>query len=203
MLIQKYKGFPEGFTCHHPSLRYECDLMPLGSSALSKEYIYIVPTWGNQMLKIEKATGIISKWDAPFSASHDTENGYLHTWGVGGFVWRDLECKSPDMEFIHLPTRKLYHVNIEDYTWEEIPVSFDRVSKAEMEIGYDRMSRWFLYGCKENAFNSLKDLLDGTIHGKQFDRERQLAEYSGIAANIDGTAGEKIYDFAVQQMAID
>lgn len=199
--IQKYSGFPEGFTCHHPVLGYECDIMPLGSTAFTDDYLYIVPAWGNQFLKFNKRTGDISKWDAPFSASHEAANGYLYTWGIGGFIWRDYECKSKDMEFIHLPTRKLYYVNVENDNWEEVPVSFDDESKAQMEIGYDRMSVWFLYGCRENAFNSLKDLLDGTIHGKQFDREKQLAEYSDIAANIDGTAGEKIYDFVMRQMA--
>ena len=33
--------------------------------------------------------------------------------------------------------------------------SFNKESKFQMEIGYDRMSAWFLYGCMENAFNSL------------------------------------------------
>jgi hypothetical protein len=55
----------------------------------------------------------------------------------------------------------------------------------------------------ETAFNSLQDLLDGTIHGKPFNRERQLKEYSSIAANNDGTAGEKIYDFAMKQMTMN
>ena len=101
---------------------------------------------------------------------------------------------------MYYPTRKLYRVNLDDDTWEEIPVTFDAESKKRMAIGYDRMSAWFLYGCMENAFNSLQDLLDGNIHGKQFDRDLQLAAYSSIAANNDGTAGEKIYDFVMERM---
>ena len=91
-------------------------------------------------------------------------------------------------------------MNLEEDIWEEIPISFDEESKSQMQIGYDRMSAWFLYGCMENAFNSLQDLLNDTIHGKPFDREQQLAAYSSIAANIDGTAGEKIYKFVMEQI---
>ena len=201
--VKKYCGFPEGFTCHHPDLHYQCDIMPIGSTAYTKDYLYIVPMWGNQFIKLNKATGEISRWDAPFEASNETTNGYLRTWGVGGFIWGGLECNSSDLEFIHLPTRKMYHVNLDDNIWEEIPLSFDKESLQHMEIGYDRMSKWFLYGCIENAFNSLKDLLDGNIHGKPFNREKQLKEYSDIAANNDGTAGEKIYDFAMKQMTMN
>lgn len=199
--IEKYCGFPEGFTCYHPGLGYECDIMPLGSTAFTDDYLYIVPSWGNQLLKLDKKTGEISQWEAPFSASHEAANGYLHTWGVGGFVWADPKCIKKEMKFIHLPTRKLYHVDIENNTWEEVLVTFDEESKLQMEIGFARMSKWFLYGCSENAFNSLMDLLDGTIHGKQFSHEYQLKAFSDIAANNDGTAGEKIYNYAMKRMA--
>ena len=71
-----------------------------------------------------------------------------------------------------------------------------------MAIGFDRMSKWFLYGCHENAFNSLKDLLDGNIHGKSFAKEKQLKAYEDIAVNNDGTAGEKIFAYAKQRLGI-
>lgn len=198
--IEKYCGFPEGFTCYHPGVHYECDLLPLGSTAYNKDYLYIVPNWGNQFLKLNKATGEITKWDVPFEASPQADNGYLYTWGIGGFIWESFECNSKDLKFVYWPTRKLYRVNLDDDIWDEVPVTFDDESKKQMAIGYDRMSAWFLYGCMENAFNSLQDLLDGNIHGKEFDRELQLKAYSSIAANNDGTAGEKIYGFVMERM---
>ena len=200
--LEKYSGFPEGFTCYHPGAHYECDLLPLGFSAYNKDYLYIVPRWGNQFLKLNKATGEIVKWDTNFSPSPKTANGYLYTWAIGCFIWGGLKCDSRDLKFVYWPTRKLYHVNLDDDIWEEIPISFDDESKYQMQIGYDRMSTWFLYGCMENAFNSLKDLLNDTIHGKQFDREQQLAAYSSIAANIDGTAGGKIYKFVMERARV-
>lgn len=199
--VKKYRGFPEGFTCHHPILHYKCELMPLGSTLCSSEYLYIAPFWGNRFLKLNKANGEISKWDVPFRASNETDNGYLYTALVGMFFHGRADS-SRDFKFAYMPERKLYHVNPENNIWEEIPITFDKDSLRHLEVGYDRMSVWFLYGCMETAFNSLQDLLDGTIHGKPFNRERQLKEYSSIAANNDGTAGEKIYDFVMEQMKV-
>lgn len=199
--VKKYCGFPEGFTCHHPILHYKCELMPLGSTLCTSEYLYIAPFWGNRFLKLNKANGEISKWDVPFRASNETDNGYLYTALVGMFFHGRADS-SRDFKFAYIPDRKLYNINLKNNIWEEIPITFDKDSLRHLEVGYDRMSVWFLYGCMETAFNSLQDLLDGTIHGKPFNRERQLKEYSSIAANNDGTAGEKIYDFVMEQMKV-
>ena len=56
-------------------------------------------------------------------------------------------------------------------------------------------SEWLQYCLKENAFNSLKDLLDDNIAGKQFDRERQLTAFSKVNADTDGTCGVNVYNF--------
>ena len=199
--IKKYHGFPNGFTCHHPILHYECELMPLGSTAITDDYLYIAPSWGNKFLRLNKETGEISEWKVPVRGSNETDNGYLYTSLVGVFFQCGAD-HSRDFKFAYMPERKLYHVNPENNIWEEIPITFDKESLRHLETGYDRMSVWFLYGCMETAFNSLQDLLDGTIHGKPFNRERQLKEYSSIAANNDGTAGEKIYDFVMEQMKV-
>ena len=53
---------------------------------------------------------------------------------------------------------------------------------------------------EENAFNTLSDFLNGNITGNAFDRERQIKAYSEIAANNDGTSGEKIYRFVSDKL---
>ena len=56
-------------------------------------------------------------------------------------------------------------------------------------------SEWMQYCLIENAFNSLKNLLDGDITGNLFDKERQLKAYARINANTDGTCGRDVYEF--------
>ena len=58
------------------------------------------------------------------------------------------------------------------------------------------------YACDESAYNSLEDLLDGNISGSSFDRERQLWAYEKIAANNDGTCGEKVHAFVCKSLGL-
>ena len=201
--VQKYEGFPEGFTCYHPGMHYECDLLPLAAAAFSSDTVYLVPNWGNMFLQIDKVSGKISEWENAFRPSPEAANGYLYTWGIGWFLWQGWDQITKSLpKFLYAPTRTLYQVDWQQENWEEIPICFDDDSKECMAIGFDRMSKWFLYGCRENAFNSLKDLLDGNINGKAYDKEKQLKAYADIAVNNDGTAGEKIYAYVRQQVRI-
>ena len=62
------------------------------------------------------------------------------------------------------------------------------------------MSEWFQYGCNEDAFNSLPAFLAGKIKGALPDSERQIRAFTKIAANADGTSGEKIYRFVQEKL---
>ena len=52
----------------------------------------------------------------------------------------------------------------------------------------------------KNAFYSLEDFLDGKEIGAPFDKERQMRAFGEIAANHDGTCGEKIYEFMRKEL---
>ena len=80
-------------------------------------------------------------------------------------------------------------------TYEEIPIEFDLEEVRRHEPGFREDSQWLMYACQENAFNSLTNFLDGRITGDPFDKERQIQAFSAIAANPDGSSGEKIYQF--------
>ena len=69
-----------------------------------------------------------------------------------------------------------------------------------MEKGFDRFSPWLRYGCPEDAFNTLEDFLSGRIQGGKFDYAENLTAFGEVAANNDGSAGEKIHLFACEQL---
>ena len=83
---------------------------------------------------------------------------------------------------------------------KEIEIDFQLEQLEEHEPGFCEVSDWLSYACEENAFNSLSDFLDGTITGNRFDKERQIRAYEQIAANSDGTSGEKIYQFVREKL---
>jgi hypothetical protein len=61
--------------------------------------------------------------------------------------------------------------------------------------GFEVFSEWQPYAMQEDVFNSLPDFLDGKIYGRAHDRQEQLRSYGKIAANYDGTCGEKVHRF--------
>ena len=66
--------------------------------------------------------------------------------------------------------------------------------------GFTEISEQLRYGCMEDVFNSLPGLLSGKIRGAQHDVKRQKMAYNAIAANNDGTAGQKIYDYVMSKI---
>lgn len=91
--------------------------------------------------------------------------------------------------------RKLYEIDLSKGESREIPIVYDKEQLKKHEPGFCENSKWLQYVCMENAFNSLRNFLDGKIAGAHFDREKQIEAYGAITANHDGTCGEKIHRF--------
>lgn len=91
--------------------------------------------------------------------------------------------------------RKLYDIDLESGAYREISICFQMEELQAHVAGFWEGSDWMQYACEENAFHSLENLLDGNLSGNAFDRERQLRAYEKIAANNDGTCGEKVHRF--------
>ena len=66
-------------------------------------------------------------------------------------------------------------------------------------FGFDKLSEYLPYGCQENVYHTLKDLLDETLPGKPFNKEIQLQSYERLNACMEGDSGEKIYKFIKQK----
>lgn len=204
--VQEY-NFPEGFRCQHPTRGYVCDIRPFSNGIFKDDNtILLAPLWGNMFVKLHIDTGVMEEWKTPFKVTPEGKNEYYFAGATGFFITEpDTETWLPkEYQFYYTPTRTRYRFDI--HTEEFTPLEQDAViDEAEMRKhvpGFCEMSEYDAYGCWEDAFNSLKDFIDGNISGEQFDRERQLAAYSKIAANPDGTTGEKIYQFVQEKLAM-
>ena len=192
---REYSDVPEGFKCKNRPHGYECEDIPFGHVAFDKNFIIFPPYWGNMFLRLDRNTGTFEEWKPPFDVTEDGKNGYFVSGNIGAFVRRTDTLGEGTYRFFLTPDRKLYDVNVETGRYEEIDIVFDWEELREHESGFDNISEWLQYACLENAFNSLEDFLDGDISGKLFDRKRQIQTYEEIAANNDGTSGEKIHRF--------
>lgn len=190
-----YAEYPKKLQCKDPVHGYECEERPFYSAAFYGDYVYFSPWWADVFIKLDKRTGRLEEWKPPFKQPDTWKNGYFLSGGKGYF---DCAMKSTDGKiypFYSVYDRKIYLVNLESGEAEEVHQEFDIDELSEHEPGFQEYSEWIQYACQENAFNSLKDFLDGKITGNLFDREREVSAFEQIAANNDGTSGEKIYSF--------
>ena len=163
-----------------------------------KNNMVLSPGLGNMFLTLNKDTGQFEEWKPPFEVSYEEKNGYFPFWSAGSFIRRTDALGEWTYRYYDAEARKLYDVNLDNGTYKEIKIKFDKEEMTRHASGFDRTSEWMAYSCSEDAFNSLPDLLDGNITGKPFDRERQMEAYGAIVRNNDGTCGKKIYWFAAE-----
>lgn len=197
--LREYNDVPEDFKSIRWPYEYECREMPFGNMAFSKEdgrdNIIISPCWGNMYLSLNRETGRMEKWNPPLPFKNRGRNGYFAAGGMGGFVITYPQRGKADCRIWYGPERKLYDINIDTKAYKEVEIEFDYQELREHEPGFMEESEWLQYCLGENAFNSLKDLLDDNITGMPFDRERQLKAFSKINANAEGTCGRNVYNF--------
>ncbi len=202
--IREYSDVPQDFKSIKWPYELECDERPFGKIAFSQEglseNIIISPCWGNMYLSLDRKTGRMEEWNPPLQFKSRGKNGYFATGGMGGFAITYPQMGKADCRIWYVPERKLYDINIDTKKYKEVAIEFDYTELKEQESGFMEESEWMQYCLNENAFNSLKDFLDGNITGNQFDRERQIRAFSKVNAYTDGTCGENVYRFVREKI---
>lgn len=199
--VKEYTEWPEGFTCFHPVREYECEGFPFSSVVFHKNYAYFSPNWGNMYVRLDLDSGEAIQWIPPVCMPDDAINGYYGKWTRSYFMLKIKDFSNPmDIEgaecwLFSLYDKRLYKLDFETNGYEEIKLEFDVDELRDHEPGFKESSQWLIYACCESSFNSLPDFLDGNITGNAFDKDRQIRGFSQIAANPDGSSGEKIYQF--------
>lgn len=188
----------EGMKSIHRRYKTECNQRIFGSMAFMDDEIIFSPTWGNKFVKLNPNTGETEEWESPFDTSAEDISPYIPNWGIGYFV-RDIG--NPEKyQFMLMPERKLYDIDLHTREIREAEMQFDREDVYRHANGYGKESQWLQYCCTENVFNSIEDELNGTIHGESFDRQRQIQEYAQINASPDGDCGEKVYRYVTKSL---
>lgn len=171
----------------------ECTSKYFSSLAITEDAVYAAPLWGNMFVKLNIKSGMTERWDNPFDLTLVKQEGYSPSFGVGCF--RKCYEDNNNYCFIFEPMRRAYDIDWNTGTVVEIEETFRYEEVCAHAPGFAKESQWMQYCCKENAFHTLKDFLDGTLPGKPFDRDVQLAEFQKINASVDGKCGEKVIEY--------
>ena len=194
---KEYDGMPEGFKCLQRPMGFECMNRPFGRAASYGDYVVLPPCWGNMFVRINKNSGEIKEWDALADLCVQPKNNYYTSGMTAAFV-RQIE--GAEYMLYHDPMRKIFKVNIETGECQEIEMLYDLQEMLKHADGFSETTEWLQYSCLENVFQTLPQLLDGKLPGESQDSERQKRAYSLVAANGDGSAGEKIYQYIKTKM---
>ncbi len=193
--IREYDKVPYELECTHMIQGYSCSQTPFSAPALCGDYMYLPPQWANMYIRLNKKTGEMEEWKPPMEMPEECDKGYFPSGGKSYFTHPAGEHGENEYHLFSIYNRKLYRLDLDTEEYREVPIEFDRNELEEHEPGFMENSEWLQYACEENAFNTLSDFLDGNMKGHAFDRERQIRAYSKIAANNDGTCGEKTHQF--------
>lgn len=170
------------------------------SSGVSYEKKLLLATrFGKKFMQLDVKTGRGREWEPIFSIEKQGNNNCvldtsyrLYQKKYGSCVGK---CRCKDYG-----NNKEYDFDLKKNTAVEIKVQFDINELSKYSYGFCNLSDNERYCCKEDAINSLLDLINGTISGAKFDKTKEFKSYSEIAANMDGTCGEKIYDFVCDKV---
>ncbi len=196
--IREYNNLPKGFQCQNLVHGLMCEERPFSSGFCNEEELFLAPYWGNMFVRLNKKTGYMQEWKTQFDISSIKKDSEFNFKRIGIF---EHTPDKKEIYFFCVPNIQWYVFNLENGTFDKIDINFDVNELKEHEAdGFSKSSEWSSYGCSENVFQSLKDLLDGTLPGKPFSREAQLAAYERLNASADGTAGEKIYQFVKEKL---
>lgn len=196
--IREYNLAVDGIEAINRRYKIKDNKYIFGSMAFIDDEIIFSPNWGNKFVKLNPDTGTVQEWISPFDTSAKDISQYRGNWGIGYFV-RDIADLNR-YGFVYVPQRKIYDIDLHTKEIKEVYQSFDEKDIYDHADGYGKSSQWMQYCCWESCFNSLKDELDGNIHGDAFDRELQINEYARINASPNGDSGEKIYRYVTERL---
>lgn len=199
--VREYDGYPAGFKCVNPLHQFECESRPFSYAYAYGDAILFAPYWANMFIRIDRKTGVVTRWEPPFPTVDQAKNGYYFAAANYTFVVPLCPKKreaSSCLIYSYLE-RLFYQVNLATREYRKIVPTFDVAVLKAHEPGFARCSEWMQYACNENAFNSLTDFLDGRISGEPFAREKQLTAFGEIVANLDGTCGAKLHQLLMER----
>ena len=198
--IREYSDYPDQLACAHIVHGYECMEIPFSVPAFCGDYVYFPPQWANMFIRLNKVTGEMTEWKPPFEVPEEKKNGYYPSWAKAYFFRPSGNYGENEYLLFSVFDRKLFLINMETEEYKEIPVEFDIQELKGHEPGFKENSEWLQYACEENVFNTLNDFLDGNITGNAFDKAEQIQAFGKVAANNDGTCGEKTHQYVCRHM---
>ncbi len=180
----------------------------LGQVFVVGDWIVTMPAFSNSMLKINKNTSETTViLPEIFNNNLSDDNKLL------SFIYPT--CKfgvKLDEQYIlaqDSKTGKLYKINIDKETYIEIDLKLNDQDYKQLlsdingeTMGFHKRSETQTFCKHEDCFQGIEDFISNFADGKlEYLKEAQMSEISDIAANLDGSCGEKVAEFLLSELS--
>lgn len=203
--MREYRIDIEELVCKDPNHDILCDRYPFSYPAFSEEYVYLPPYWANMFIRIHIDSGEVQRCQPTAASTGDVPNGYYVA--SAGMYFVPAEADETDEALTEAPyllfsntDRRMYQGDPDRNQWKEIEIDFVKEELRQHIQGFTVAASFLRYACMEDSWNTLADLLEDRITGGAFSREDELESYGQIVANIDGTCGDKVYQFVKNRL---
>lgn len=184
--------------------RYEEMPYSVGLINMGK-WLIIGPVFANGLVKLDKETGEVFSLAADFFEYADQEaNDYCPEYhGTCSFA------KRVDDTTLLVQRRrdgKAAAIHVEDNTWSAFEPSLTSEDYKKLtagEDGFEKTEKKYGFFCYESRIFSLEGFMDALAEGKLEDAgKRQMKELETMAANLDGTCGEKVHAYMMKALDV-
>lgn len=193
----EYLNVPKNFMCRKMPQNIETIQRPFNFVKIVKKgnlrKVIISPAWGNMYLVLDEDSEEMQPWALAEVLDDCLQNTYLPTFSRGGFYIELDDERGDDCMLWNAPSRKMYVANFNDNSMKEIHISFDYNQLLMHVQGFGKESAWLQYCCREDAFNTIENLIENTLIGEPFDQKKALQSFSKINASTEGNCGRKVY----------
>jgi len=195
-----YDKYPDDFSCMGD---WNTEDTYMFSGAVKRNgAIWLFPLYANMILRVDLATGIIEKVDLnlPFGLYQRKAEFYMQQPNFFNAVPygenKIIAMSSYD--------RSLLIIDVQTETFKIAPCRLSEKNMKKLstplEDSFGCIGKTALYAMEENTlWRSVANFIGYVVDGKH-DKKRQKEAYARIIENIDGTCGEKVHQYIMEQI---
>lgn len=187
---EEYDLMTEGLISYDRMYHKPCNRRYFLNCIKSGNGMIFAPNWGNMFVRLDLATGVCSEYETEFDCSYENINCYNVNNGIGYFVPNE---QFGEIQYFSAKEKQAYDIDVDTMTFTRVSEKVDLKDVIEHEAGFSKFATYLQYCCNENVFNSLEDLLNGTIHGKKHSKEDTIRAFEYANASPNGDCGAKIH----------
>ena len=168
------------------------------------DYLVAAPFFTNVMLKINKKNGEMSKMIPEFwEKVTEPCNGYNPKTQSAYCFAKKLNETQIAIQRTYDGALAVVDVETEEYTVHHPHYTEETMHKLlDEQDGFEKLQTYYTFCRRESRLFSLEGFIDDLVNDRLEDvKKRQKEELSVAAANLDGTCGEKVYEFMMKVLA--